>query len=328
MKILVIFTGGTIGCSNNNGLISPDCATRYKLIDMYQCTGSKAEFETISPYTILSENLTGEYFNLLYNSISENINNDYDGIIVTHGTDTLQYTSAMLSYMFGLCSTPIVIVSANYPLENPKSNGLNNFISAVDFIYSGKHKGVFTAYQNQGSTAKIHRSSRLQNHFAYNDDIYSIDNMFYGEILNHNFVKNQSYKERNDELQLNKIPTISAEAPILRISPYVGMTYPEITENTKAVLLESYHSGTINTSDTKLKEFCNTAKELNIPIFLTGSKAGFYYESKKLYSKLNIKVLPPVAPISCYIKLWLLCESEKSLNLYNEFSKSLGGDLL
>lgn len=126
MKILVVFTGGTIGSCYNDGVISPDSSTRYKLIEMYKQNGGYAEFDAISPYTVLSENLNGEYFNLLYNSVKENINN-YDGIIVTHGTDTLQYTSAVLSYMFGLCNTPIVLVSANYPLESEKSNGLENF---------------------------------------------------------------------------------------------------------------------------------------------------------------------------------------------------------
>ena len=93
MKILVVFTGGTIGSCYNDGVISPDSSTRYKLIEMYKQNGGYAEFDAISPYTVLSENLNGEYFNLLYNSVKENINN-YDGIIVTHGTDTcLLYTS-------------------------------------------------------------------------------------------------------------------------------------------------------------------------------------------------------------------------------------------
>ena len=135
MKILVVFTGGTIGSCYNDGVISPDSSTRYKLIEMYKQNGGYAEFDAISPYTVLSENLNGEYFNLLYNSVKENINN-YDGIIVTHGTDTLQYTSAVLSYMFGLCNTPIVLVSANYPLESEKSNGLENFSAAVDLSHT------------------------------------------------------------------------------------------------------------------------------------------------------------------------------------------------
>ena len=199
MKILVVFTGGTIGSCYNDGVISPDSNTRYKLIEMYKQNGGYAEFDAISPYTVLSENLNGEYFNLLYNSVKENINN-YDGIIVTHGTDTLQYTSAVLSYMFGLCNTPIVLVSANYPLESEKSNGLENFSAAVDFIKSGNNKGVFVAYKNNGEHANIHRASRLQKHLAYSDKIESVNNIYYGEIINGNFIKNINYTEKQDEI--------------------------------------------------------------------------------------------------------------------------------
>ena len=104
------------------------------------------------------------------------------------------------------------------------------------------------------------------------------------------------------------------------------MIYPDINKSTKAILLESYHSGTINTASTELEKFCNKAKELEIPVFLTGSEAGFFYESKELYQKLKINILPPVSPVSAYIKLWLLCESN-SEKLYDNFSKSLGGDI-
>lgn len=58
MKILVVFTGGTIGSCYNDGVISPDSSTSYKLIEMYKQNGGYAEFDAISPYTVLSENLT------------------------------------------------------------------------------------------------------------------------------------------------------------------------------------------------------------------------------------------------------------------------------
>ena len=54
MKILVVFTGGTIGSCYNDGVISPDSSTRYKLIEMYKQNGGYAEFDAISPYTVLS----------------------------------------------------------------------------------------------------------------------------------------------------------------------------------------------------------------------------------------------------------------------------------
>lgn len=72
MKILVVFTGGTIGSCYNDGVISPDSSTRYKLIEMYKQNGGYAEFDAISPYTVLSENLTASiliYFIILSKKI-------------------------------------------------------------------------------------------------------------------------------------------------------------------------------------------------------------------------------------------------------------------
>ena len=123
------------------------------------------------------------------------------------------------------------------------------------------------------------------------------------------------------------MPVFKSTSPVLKITPYVGMAYPQLNKNIKAVLTESYHSGTVNTASKDLEKFCNTAKQFNIPVFLTGSEAGFFYESKELYSKLGIQVLPTVTPISAYIKLWILCENNVK-DIYKAFSKSIGGDML
>ena len=74
----------------------------------------------------------------------------------------------------------------------------------------------------------------------------------------------------------------------------------------KAVLLESYHSGTLPTSLSGLKNFCENAKELGIPVYLTGNQDGFGYESKIEFDALGIKSLEMMSPIAAYIKLWLL----------------------
>lgn len=326
MKILVIFTGGTIGSTCENGIISPDKEKKYRLLEAYFANGGKAEFDTAQPYTVLSENLNGEHLSLLYKCVKESISqNIYDGIIVTHGTDTLQYTSAFLSYMLGLCNTPVVLVSSNYPIDNPKANGVDNFTAAVDFISSKSGRGVFTAYKNNNNPTLIHRASRLLMHHAYDDCVYSVDYQAYGEIIDKSFVKNQNYIEKEDEFISNKELSFSPASPILKITPYVGMCYPEIGDNIKAILLESYHSGTINTADEALRNFCLYAKKINIPVFLTGSRQGFFYESKVLFDELSVKILPPVAPIAAYMKLWILACN--GFDIAESFKKSLGGDL-
>ena len=52
---------------------------------------------------------------------------DYDGIVITHGTDTLAYTAAMLSYMLRACPIPVVFTGAQAPLSRPLSDGRASF---------------------------------------------------------------------------------------------------------------------------------------------------------------------------------------------------------
>lgn len=156
----------------------------------------------------------------------------------------------------------------------------------------------------------IHRASRLLAHSAYSDELHSIFDESYGKIQNGIFVKNIRYKALKSEFAFDESVRLSDNSNVLKISATVGMQYPEITENVKAVLLEGFHSGTLNTDGKALNDFCQKAKAMNIPVFLTGACKGFYYESKLKFDRLNIKVLPPASPIAMYIKLWLLPKSE------------------
>ena len=322
MKILAVFTGGTIGSSKVDGVISPDCRNSYRLPEMYNEVDVGVEFTSVQPYNILSENLDGERLTALCECIRSYDLENFDGVIVAHGTDTLQYTSAYLSYVFGLCKTPIVVVSANYPLEDIRSNGFENFRSAIDFIKSGEGKGVFISYTNCGDNSKIHRASRALPHSSYSDEVYSVSDDFCGEIISGKFVKNDGFSECDDEIFLADNYRLGKRSDVIFVKSYVGMVYPEISTDTKAVLLEGYHSGTLNTSGKVFIEFCRNAKQKNVPLFLTGACEGFYYESKTLFDELGIKVLPKASPIAMYMKLWLLNKG----NL-NDVFLPCGGDM-
>ena len=84
MKILFVFTGGTIGSAYNGDIISLNAKMPYALIDEY----SKKypidfDFDVISPYSVLSENNTGLEISSLINTIAQA--NGFDGIVIAHG---------------------------------------------------------------------------------------------------------------------------------------------------------------------------------------------------------------------------------------------------
>lgn len=329
MNILVIFTGGTIGSSVLGKTICTNNKNSFLLLDLYskRSKDNNINFDTIQPYYALSENNTGKEISKLIECVKENLNKNYDGIIVTHGTDTLMYSSSAISYAVGSNTIPIMLVSSNYVLTDKKANGLDNFYYAVEFIKNKCGNGVFVSYKNTNDKPFIHRGTRILAHNDFSDSIYSIDNQFYGYFENDNFIKNENYKAKKDEINpFNDIRLNQFSSDIQIINQYVGFKYPQIDKNSKAVIIRAYHSGTLCTDNDNFKEFAKDLKNKNIPCYIAGAKNGTIYESAVLFKDYNFKILPFATWISQYIKLWFAINSnydfEKIINL------SLGEDIL
>ena len=326
MTIGVIFTGGTIGSAQSAvGLAPSGEAPRRLLADYQKRTGDGTRFPTAEPYSILSENLTFSNITRLAECIKER-SREWDGIIVTHGTDTLQYTAAALSYLLGLKTTPIVLVSSNYPLEDARANGLDNFCGAVDFLRQLQGvRGVYVAYKNAGEALKIHRGSRVLAHPAFSDDIVSLGSAAY-EKKDGNFVPVDGFFEHEDaQAPFHGTDLTAAEGKVLFMRSHPGMVYPAL-DGIAAVLLKTYHSGTLATDSAALQCFAKDAIKKGIPIFLTGvPEGGTAYASGNAFAKLELIAAPPISPIATYMKLCLAVSEGRDLQ--KALALPLGGDL-
>ena len=329
MKLLFIFTGGTIGSTKRNDVISTDENKSYMIIDAYRSKyGIDFDYDAIEPYVELSENNTGRHIRMLVNAVTQNQNKGYDGIIVTHGSDTLQYSAAAIGYCIGLNSLPICLVAANLPIEDSRSNALDNLHGAIKFIEGACGRGAFVIYRNASSdTVKAHRATRLIGAKAYSDDSESVGGIAFGYFdKNYNFIKNPDYTERADEaepLDATLLGDISRE--IVVISPYPGMIYPQISDGVKYVVLNTYHSGTLNTKAENTIDFLNKARERGIDVYASGTSCGARYLSADCFDLLNIIPINSISPVAAYIKLWLITSmGEDSRTL---MSASIGGDI-
>lgn len=313
MKILVIFTGGTIGSRLKDGWISTDDTANYMLLDKYK--DGEDVFDTVEPYSILSENLSASQLNCLQEEIAKSINSDYDGIIVTHGTDTLHYTSCAIEYAFTDSRLPIVFVSADYPLENEKSNGYRNFEAALEFIRSGAGTGVFVSYKNDNKeTTDIHIPSRILSHAECSGNVYSIDGRMYASYDGKIVLKGEKTVKESCPIGITKY---SVESGILCIESYPGNSYSYSLEGIKAVILRPYHSSTLNTANKGFEDFCKRANEADVPVFLVNADGKKNYESLKVLDELKIRVLPYGTFVSAYMKIWA------GISLGNDASKFL-----
>jgi len=306
MKIAVIFTGGTIGSALSGDWVCLDDSLKQTLINNYvNKYGNDVKFDILNPYSISSENLSGKELTTLIKCVNECLKEDYDGVIVTHGTDTIQYTAAALSYTLEITDIPVVIVSANYPLNSEKSNGNINFEAAVSFIKSKAGSGVFVSYKNTLKDAtSIHYGTRLLTHVETFDDLYSIDSEPYAYYEDNKVIINNEFKPVKNRKVCRNVK-FKNESDILVISSHPADSFNYNLEKFRAVILTPYHSATLNTDNINLINFCKRAKNLQIPVFLVNLRVQYIYESSKIFDELNLVKLPLCCFAAIYTKLWL-----------------------
>lgn len=311
-KILVITTGGTIESVLSNGVIAPDMSTKSQLIDNYQNNYSDdISFEIINFSVLLSENINPDFWVKLYETIMYIDFTQYNGIIITHGSDTLCYTSCALSLLLNNIPIPVIITASNYPLGDKRTNGYTNFNASVRFILKTKFNGVFCAWSNDNVTVNIHIASHIMQSRTFENKFIGITEPIC--IITNDTIKLSSKQSEchNNTVQFKRInPVFSTD--ILRIMPYPGLNYNNIciTGNIKAILHETYHSSTVCTEDGNfsIENLIIRCKEYDIPLFIApfDSKGGIY-KSEKIYETENVYILKDISSECAIIKLMLAC---------------------
>jgi glutamyl-tRNA(Gln) amidotransferase subunit D len=136
----------------------------------------------IDPEVVLSEyseNIKPEHWSLIARKVANNIlSGKYDGIIVSHGTDTMHYTSAALSFALQNLPIPVILVGAQRSSDRPSSDASLNLIGACTFATRSKFSGVFVAmhYSISDDVVACHIGTRVRkNHTSRRDAFDSID---------------------------------------------------------------------------------------------------------------------------------------------------------
>lgn len=310
-KILIVFTGGTIGSWVQNGIINPKVEQRFTLLSQFEQqyeNQSAFEFSIIQPLNLLSENLHPSVWEDLIEAIKAESISNFDGIIITHGTDTLAYTAAALSQYFNHIDIPMLLVSSNLPLENPAANGLTNFITAIEFIHQRKEPGVFVAYKNPGAITEVHLASRLLSCLPLSSDFISVQSQSYMRYKDNSFLLNTD--NLTDTISVSVKNQFSKKITLIR--PYPGLDYSIFSlDNTDAILHDLYHSGTACMTQQwsqphSLSHFIRHCVENNKPIYFAPAiKQHSIYQTTKELLDHGAKILWNISLEAAYAKLSL-----------------------
>ncbi len=145
-KILLMTTGGTIASAQTEGGLAPTITGD----GLKQFVGSMLDAFEVTVRDILhldSSNMQPEEWEFIAHNVWENWE-QFDGIVITHGTDTMSYTAAALSFMLQGIPIPVVLTGAQLPIMHPLSDATDNLRTAFAMAGAGCG-GVYLAFDRR-----------------------------------------------------------------------------------------------------------------------------------------------------------------------------------
>lgn len=242
-KILVIATGGTIASKQGDSGLKPQI-TSAELLGYVPGAAGFCSADTIQVLNIDSTNMQPKHWLLIAAAVEEHYA-AYDGFVICHGTDTMAYTAAALSYLIQNSLKPIVITGSQKPIDLEITDAKTNLLDSLRFASCDKAYGVNLVFDGKviaGTRAKKERTKSYNAfssiNFPYIATIQDEQIIFYldDKILNQEAVS--FYHRLNSNVALIKlIPSMNAS-----ILDYVAEHYD-------AVIIESFGVGGLPSYD-------------------------------------------------------------------------------
>ena len=142
-NILMLATGGTIACEPSEDGLVPRLSGE-AMLHVLDGAGLPCRVDVRELMNLDSSNLQPEDWETMARAVAESCD-DYDGFVITHGTDTLAYTAAALHQMLRNLPKPVIITGAQLPLGAEGSDGPRNLRDAF-FVACEGEPGVFVVF--------------------------------------------------------------------------------------------------------------------------------------------------------------------------------------
>lgn len=294
VKLLVIYTGGTIGMVVDpaSGALKPldfDQLSHY--VPMPDSFSFSMEFLSMDPIIDSSDMKPSFWVGLA--EILEHHYDTFDGFVILHGSDTMAYTASMLSFMLENLNKPVVLTGSQLPLGMLRTDGRENFITALE-IAASRHQGnaavpeVCIYFES-----KLYRGNRTTKlHSGDFDAFFSGNYPCLAEAgvhlkFNHSQIRRPNFKP------LKVYRELSTDLAILKLYP--GIT-PQAVESVlgirglRAVILETFGTGNAPT-DPWFLDLLKAAVQSGVILYnVTQCKAGGVEAGRYLTGKTLVDI--------------------------------------
>ncbi len=287
-KILILTTGGTItSIPSDNGLVPTNTSEFLKkAIRDPQIT---ADVENIM--VLDSSNIQPEEWKLIAKCIYDKMSS-YDGIIVTHGTDTMAYTASMMCFMIQNPSIPVVFTGSQLPITHPLTDAYNNLRVAAEMTKSNIN-GIFIAFDKRIIIGCRAVKVRTAGFAAFE----SINLKSIGKITA-NGLEIRDFKGNTTKAPILNTK-IETNVFLLKLTPTTNPDIIDLLINAgiKGIVIEAYGSGGISFVRRDFVSKIKYSIDNNVPVVVTSqclydsSNFNIYEVGKKVISTGAIEAL-------------------------------------
>lgn len=198
--VSIIGTGGTIASfvDYRTGAVHPALSAE-ELVYSVPELSENANIRARVLFSIFSEDMTAAHWQSLAREVAVELDGGAVGVIIPHGTDTMGYTAAALSFMLGEVPGPVILVGAQRSSDRPSSDSALNLLSAFDLILNSDLGEVVVLMHHQTSdrAVSIHRGTKVRKmHTSARYAFKSINAEPLGSVNNGAVELSRAYRKR------------------------------------------------------------------------------------------------------------------------------------
>ncbi len=328
--VSVIGTGGTIACyvDYRTGAVHPASSAKdlaFSVPEVFDICNLKTQVA----FQILSENIETSHWKALAKEVAKELNNGAVGVIIPHGTDTLGYTSAALSFMLKNLSGPVVLVGAQRSSDRPSSDAAQNLVSAAT-VASKTDIGEVVAVMHEETSdtnSAIHRGTKVRKfHTSRRDAFKSVNDIPLGFVNKTEIKLDKEYRKKTKE---KVIVDDKIESDVTMIYSHPGLKPSDIPEKKGIILIGTGLGHVPEKIIPRIKELSKKGT-----IFAMTSQCLFGRVNMKVYSTgrdlLKTGIIPceDMLPETAYVKLmWALGHSKKRDEVEKIMNTNISGEM-
>lgn len=310
-NILILTTGGTIASIETpHGLIP--ALTSDELLSFLPKIDRKLNLTTRSVFNLDSTDITPKHWLLLADTIRSSYD-DYDGFVICHGTDTMAYTSAALSYLIQDSAKPIVLTGAQKPIGMEITDAKANLRDSIIYAADPDSHGVQIVFDGKvivGTRAKKTKTLSFSAFSSINFPFLAVINE--GKIMRY-------LPAAKPENPVRFYDKLNPKVFLLKLTPGISpVLLKEIFKLYDCIIIESFGVGGIpksleNELFSQLRSYSPEEKVLVMTTQVTyeGSNIATYEVGRRLKDAFNILESRDMTPEAVLTKMmWIMAEDD------------------